>query len=205
MFDIGVRKRDRADPDYRMMLAEIVCGLHSEASGPDILFHRDDQAVAFRKLVQQGGIDRLDKTGIGQGTGMTPFLQGGPDMLGGADGSAGGKEGNFLFAVNHFAPAVLDRSTEPGQALIGRAARIADGDGTAEGKGKFQLVFQLVQILRSQHGHARDAGKEGKIENSLMGFSVFPDQTGMVDGKDHRQLLKADIVYNLIESPLQEG
>ena len=44
-----------------------------------------------------------------------------------------------------------------------------------------------------------------KIKDSLMGFAVASHQPGPVNGKDHRQILKTDIMKNLIICPLKKG
>ncbi len=72
--------------------------------------------------------------------------------------------------------------------------------GNSGGQHGAQLIF----IFRRHDHHIGKAAQIGKIEKPVMGRTVLTDNPAPVDGKHHRQRFEADIMKDLIVSPLKK-
>ena len=71
--------------------------------------------------------------------------------------------------------------------------------------GGIEHVDELILVLGR---HVDDIGNTphiGDVEQAVMGGPVIPGKPPPVHTEDHRQILQADVVDNLVVSPLQEG
>ena len=73
------------------------------------------------------------------------------------------------------------------------------------GQRGVQHVHQHRLVARRHQHHVRQAAQVGDVEDAVVGRPVVADQSRPVHREDHRELLQADVVYDLIVGPLQEG
>ena len=62
--------------------------------------------------------------------------------------------------------------------------------------------FSSLGAISDQVGQV---AQERQVEEPLVGLAVFAHDAAPVQGKDHRQVLQADVVEHLVIGPLQEG
>ena len=70
---------------------------------------------------------------------------------------------------------------------------------------EFQHVGQLPFVFRGADIHIWDPGEIGKVKDPLMGLPVASHKPRPVHGKHYGQVLKADVVKDLVIGPLQKG
>ncbi len=63
---------------------------------------------------------------------------------------------------------------------------------------------KLGRIRGGCYHHIRDVTQVGKVERAVMGGTVVTHEACAVNREDHRQVLKAHVVDNLIVRPLEE-
>src|SRR5688572_8139081 len=66
-------------------------------------------------------------------------------------------------------------------------------------------VLKLVLVFGRHQHHVRDGAQVRNIEHTLVGASVVAYHASTVHRKDHRQVLYADIVDDLVVRALQES
>ena len=157
--------------------------------------------------VNQRGIQRLGKAGIGhgdRGTGLIKLIRGQQRIL-----QAGPKRKDSQFFAFTNNPALADFE-QPGRIGDGTSRpltpRVTEGGRPfIKGSSRRNNTRQLRLIRRGHDRHVGQAGQKGQIIGPDMGCPVSPDQPGPVNGETHRQFLQGDIMDNLIIPALQEG
>ena len=88
---------------------------------------------------------------------------------------------------------------------MGCAAWIANGRGTYQLQTGAQHCAQLLRVRRRHHGHTGHATQISEIEPAVVRRSIGSDKAAAIDGKQHRQILQANVVDHLIERALQKS
>ena len=105
------------------------------------------------------------------------------------------------FALSHGKDTVIPRGFRPRSF----SARIADGDGSRQGKGGVERPPGLVFVGRGDDGDVGQAAQIRQVKRALMGCAVGAHQSGAVYGENHRQILQCGVVNELVVSALQKS
>ena len=71
-----------------------------------------------------------------------------------------------------------------------------------QGKRKFYHSRHFGLVARRHYGHIRNHAEVGEIEKSVVSCAVLSDKTGSVNEESDRQVLKGDIMDDVVESAL---
>ena len=85
------------------------------------------------------------------------------------------------------------------------AARVTNRHGEIFSYCRENHLPQFVFVLRRKDIHLRDCSQVRQIECAVMCCAVLADQPRPVQTKQHRQILQADVVENLVVAALQES
>ena len=86
------------------------------------------------------------------------------------------------------------------------ASGITDGSGTAcIVHGRFKHLTEFCKTRGTVDLHAGNRPQICNVEDSVVGLSVAPDQSGPVHCKDHMQLLQGHVMDQHVETALQEA
>ena len=180
--------------------------MFAEASSADIFFHCHDQGIFFRGSPEQVCVHRTYKTGVCNGAGNPPGGKYLPGLFRRFYHTSHSEQQDaaFFLLIDHLCASLLQRSAVFGEAVIGGSAGIADRGRPAQSECKAEHIRELLAVLGGHDGQPGDRGQPGKIKDPLMGLSVRSYDPGPVNGKDHRKLLQADILHDLVISALQK-
>ena len=206
MFDKPVRPGDALDGKLHVGVLQCLQNGTTETAHRDIVFQRHEQWHRGGVLEEQPGVERLDEAGVHH-RGVQPLLAfeaGGeregvlhpraerPESEIGAGAEqlrlAGGQRGGLL----------LDLHARAG------TARVADEARSIVLQRGVQHVGEFVLVLRLQERRVRHIAQERKVEEPVVGRPVVGREAGAVQTEDHRQLLQADVVHDLVVGALEK-
>ena len=110
--------------------------------------------------------------------------------------TAGGE--NFCFSLSELDKVPVQGNADP------CCAGVADGSRLREVHGGVEHVLEFVFIFWRHNNEVGDGPKERKVEETVMGGAVFPNDTGPIQHEHHGEVLQAHIMEDLVVSALQK-
>ena len=127
-----------------------------------------------------------------------------PDAFGNLHHASERDKRDLRLLIYHLRLTVIDRLPVFLETVICQTSRIPDGDRVIETDGELEHIRKLPFILGCHDRHVRDRRQIRHVKYSLVGLSVGTYYSCPVYRKCDRQILNADIMYDLIICSLQE-
>jgi hypothetical protein len=176
------------------------------AAGDDVVFQRDEAVVGLRQFEDQRAVQRAHETHVddGQAERFAGLFRRRHDRAEGEQGDARGRALRPMATQFGLADGQRVERGRDGGAGAG-AARIAHRGraGVAMAGGEHLPAFVLVG--RRHHHHVRHAAQEAQVEVAGVGRAVGADHAAAIDREQHVEVLRRDVVHQLVVGALQEG
>ena len=86
-----------------------------------------------------------------------------------------------------------------------RSLGVTDDARASVGEGFAQGFFEGFAVAGGPNSRIRNGSKEGQVKHTVMGSSIFADESSTVQTQNHRQVLQRHIVNPLVHSALRKG
>ena len=111
----------------------------------------------------------------------------------------------ILASTQDLAAPDLERLPLAVRQVLARVARVVDAHRSWIRQRGDHHVAQLLLILGRANRQVRKAALSGEREHALVAGAVLTDEPRPVDGEEHRQVVLAHVMDELVEGALAEG
>ena len=175
-----------------------------ETAGDDALFEGHDELLASGLVEDQLTIERLRIAGIDQADRPAVLLEQFARLPTPFDNRAEADDQDLAALPQQLAHAHRQHLGDPGRDTEARVARVMQRERMRLREGGSDERTEFLLVFWAGDDHVRQLALGRQREHALVARPVFADQSGSVDGYDHRQIVLTDVMHFLVEGPLQE-